>query len=137
MQSNTARKLNTRPVNAFDRQYAVIKGKRKTRAIVRIKTALFLLVTIGVLAFVITYYLTLQAGITSSVKAISVKENQLNELRLDNDENYSRITSNVDLEEIRRVAIQELGMRYADEGQIISFDGEGSDYVRQTGQIPD
>lgn len=137
MQSNTARKLNTRPVNAFDRQYAVIKGRRKTRAIVRIKTALFLLVTIGVLAFVITYYLTLQAGITSSVKAISVKENQLNELRLDNDENYSRITSNVDLEEIRRVAIQELGMRYADEGQIISFDGEGSDYVRQTGQIPD
>ena len=41
------------------------------------------------------------------------------------------------LEEVKRVAIQELGMRYAEEGQIVTFDGEGSDYVRQTGEIPD
>ena len=42
-----------------------------------------------------------------------------------------------DLEEVKRIAIQELGMYYAQEGQIISFNGEGSDYVRQTGDIPD
>ncbi|MCQ2080615.1 MAG: hypothetical protein MJZ11_03090 [Lachnospiraceae bacterium] len=137
MQYATARNLNTRPVNSFDREYAIIKGRRKSRAVTRVKTALFLMVTFGVLAVVITYYLSLQAGITNSVKVISAKESRLNEIRLDNDENYSRITSNVDLEEIRRVAIQELGMRYAEEGQIISFDGEGSDYVRQTGVIPD
>ncbi len=58
-------------------------------------------------------------------------------MRLTNDENYSRITSSVNLEEVRRIAIQELGMRYAEEGQIITFNGEGSDYVRQTGDIPD
>ena len=58
-------------------------------------------------------------------------------MKLDNDETYSRISSNVNLEEVRRIAIQELGMQYADEGQIIIFDGEDSDYVRQTGEIPD
>ena len=46
-------------------------------------------------------------------KSINKKENVLYELKLDNDENYSRITSNIDLEEVRRVAIQELGMKYA------------------------
>ena len=52
-----------------------------------------------------------------------------------NDENYARAASSVDLEEIRSVAIGELGMRYAKEGQIINVSGEGSDYVRQLAQI--
>ena len=58
-------------------------------------------------------------------------------LKLENDENYSRIDSSINLEEVKRIAIQELGMRYAEEGQIVTFSGEGSDYVRQTGEIPD
>ena len=86
---------------------------------------------------ILTWYLMLQSDITNSIKRIASLESQLNELKLENDENYSRITSNVDLEEVKRVAIQELGMRYAEEGQIITFNGEGSDYVRQTGKIPD
>ena len=87
--------------------------------------------------FILTWYLTLQSDITNSVKHIAALESELNQLRRDNDENYSRITSNVDLEEVKRVAIQELGMTYAREGQIVIFNGEGSDYVRQTGDIPD
>ena len=42
----------------------------------------------------------------------------------------------MDLEEIRRTAIQELGMQYAREGQIISFASENSDYVKQMAEIP-
>lgn len=68
---------------------------------------------------------------------ISRLESELNELKLSNDEEYSRITSSVDLEEIRRIAIGELGMRYAKEGQIIGYSTEGSDYVRQFSDIPD
>jgi len=64
-------------------------------------------------------------------------ESRLNDMKLDNDETYGRISSNINLEEVRRIAIQELGMKYADEGQIIVFDGEDSDYVRQTGEIPE
>ncbi len=86
---------------------------------------------------ILTWYLNLQSDITNSIKHIASLESTLNELRMSNDENYSRITNNVDLEEIKRVAIQELGMRYAEEGQIITYNGEGSDYVRQKGDIPD
>lgn len=98
---------------------------------------LFLVAAMILAAFVLTGYLTLQSDITNSIKNISRMESTLNELKLENDENYSRITSSVNLEEVKRIAIQELGMSYAEEGQIVVFDGEGSDYVRQTGELPD
>lgn len=102
-----------------------------------IGSVLFMAVAMTAAGLILTWYLTLQSDITNSIKNISRLESQLNYMRLTNDENYSRITSSVNLEEVRRIAIQELGMRYAEEGQIITFNGEGSDYVRQTGDIPD
>lgn len=67
---------------------------------------------------------------------ISALESELNDLKLANDEEYSRITSSVDLEEIKRIAIQELGMQYAEEGQVVTFASENSDYVKQMADIP-
>lgn len=97
---------------------------------------LFLLTALVATGIILVYYIGLQSDITNSVKHISVLERQLNELKVANEEDYSRITSAVDLEEIRRIAIQELGMQYAREGQIISFASENSDYVKQMAEIP-
>ena len=72
--------------------------------------------------------------VKDSNRAVEVSS-ELNDLRLTNDEDYARAASSVDLEEIRRVAIGELGMRYAKEGQIINVSGEGNDYVRQLADI--
>ena len=85
---------------------------------------------------ILVYYIGLQSDITNSVKHIATLERELNALKVANEEDYSRITSSVDLEEIRRIAIQELGMQYAQEGQIISFASENSDYVKQMAEIP-
>ena len=97
---------------------------------------LFLCVALIIAGFTLTNYIGLQSDITNSVKHISTLEKQLNDLKLANDEEYSRITSSVNLEEIKRVAIQELGMQYAEEGQIISFSSENNDYVKQMADIP-
>ena len=97
---------------------------------------LFLCAALVVAGFTLTNYVGLQSDITNSVKHISSLEKQLNDLKLANDEEYSRITSSVNLEEIKRVAIQELGMQYAEEGQIISFSSENNDYVKQMADIP-
>ena len=59
--------------------------------------------------------LIIKADVQGSVEA--VKQSLM---KLSNDEDYSRAASSVDLEEIRRVAIGELGMRYAKEGQIVN-----------------
>lgn len=96
----------------------------------------FLCVALVATVIILANYVGLQSDITNSVKHISRLEKELNDLKLSNDEEYSRITSNVDLEEIRRVAIQELGMQYAEEGQIISFASESNDYVKQLADIP-
>ena len=85
---------------------------------------------------ILIQYIQLQADITNTVTNISKLESQLNDLRLANNEEYSRITSSMDLEEIKRIAITELGMVYASEGQIITYSNEGSDYVEQVADIP-
>ena len=97
---------------------------------------LFLGAALVATGIILVYYIGLQSDITNSVKHIATLERQLNELKVANEEDYSRISSSVDLEEIRRIAIQELGMQYAQEGQIISFASENSDYVKQMAEIP-
>ena len=52
-------------------------------------------------------------------------------MKLANDEEYNRIISSIDLEEIKRIAIGELGMTYAQEGQIVLYVNEDNDYMRQ------
>ena len=81
--------------------------------------------------------MSLKSDITNSVKNIARMESQLNSLKLDNDERLSRISSSTNLEEVKQKAIQELGMQYAGEGQIIAFNSEDNDYVIQKGEIPD
>lgn len=98
---------------------------------------LFLSVALLVTGWILVGYISLQSDITNSIKNISTLESELNDLRLANDEEYSRITSSVDLEEVRRIAIQELGMQYAQEGQIVTFASENSDYVKQMASIPE
>lgn len=140
VQGNTARRLQVVPDVQKTPSKKVSNQTRKNREKalhMNIVSVLFMAAAMVVAGFILTWYLTLQSDITNSVKHISALESQLNYLKLANDENYSRITSDVNLEEVKRIAIQELGMRYAEEGQIVTFNGEGSDYVRQTGDIPE
>lgn len=139
VQGNAVRKLDVTKEIQRQPQRKISNTTRKNREKAKHMSAgyvLFLCIALVVTGFTLVNYIGLQADITSSVERISSLEKQLNELKLKNDEEYSRITSSVNLEEIRRIAIQELGMQYADEGQIISFESENNDYVKQMADIP-
>ena len=82
-------------------------------------------------------YIKLQAEINASVDRISAYEIELNNLTLANDDEYSKMVNAVDLEEVKRIAVEELGMVYADENQVITYTRENSDYVRQLQDIND
>ncbi|MBQ9437616.1 MAG: hypothetical protein IJU50_04730, partial [Lachnospiraceae bacterium] len=86
-------------------------------------------------AFCAFAYLKINDENIRSVRKISQMESSLNTLKQKNDEAYSRITGGVDLEEIRRIAIYELGMQYADQGQVVKYKEDGGDYVRQFREI--
>lgn len=82
-------------------------------------------------------YLQLQADNTARAKQITALEEELADLKTENDDEYNRVTTAVDLEEIRRIAIEELGMVYAKADQVVLYDGEGKDYVKQYAEIPE
>ncbi len=96
----------------------------------------FLIAALLAAAYVLIGYIQMQADLTTQVEQIAILQSQLNNLKLTNDEELVRIESSINLEEIRRIAIGELGMEYATEGQIIGYSNEGSDYVRQLEDIP-
>lgn len=139
VQGNTVRKFDvTREIDGKP-QTKISNRTRKNRDKAKHMSAgyvFFLSLALVATGYILIYYIGLQSDITNSVQHISRLEKELNDLKLANDEEYSRITSSVDLEEIKRVAIQELGMQYAKEGQIISFSSESSDYVKQMADIP-
>lgn len=137
---NTARKLQTVPAE-HERPARKVnhapKRNRERALHMNIGYVLFLVSALLAVGFVLTTYLTLKSDITNSVKNIARLESELNNMKLDNDERESRISSNTNLEEVRQTAIQELGMQYAGEGQIITFNSQDNDYVIQKGEIPD
>lgn len=90
---------------------------------------IFLVTALCAAAFTLVNYIQLQAQLTNLTKSIAAKKSELNALRDANDEAYNRIVNNIDLEEIKRIAIGELGMTYAGEGQIILYTGECEDYM--------
>ena len=139
VQGNTARRLEVLPQEEqpIRRVSEQIRRNRARAHRMNVGYVAFMVAALVAVGVILTMYISLQSDITNSIKHIASQEKTLNNLKLDNDENYSRITSSVNLDEVKRIAIQELGMGYAQEGQIITFNGESSDYVRQTGEIPD
>lgn len=92
---------------------------------------LFLAAALLTCGWILVHYIQLQWQLTALTKTVARRESELNQMKLSNDDNYNRIISSIDLEEIRRVAMGELGMVYAEEGQIVTYDGRSSDYMRK------
>lgn len=76
-------------------------------------------------------YIQLQSSVTSYVKKLSAMEIQLEGLRAENDDYESRIKGAIGLENIKKRAMDELGMSYASDEQIVVYESDGTDYVRQ------
>lgn len=140
VQGNTVRRpdvteeIRKRPQRKVNNN--TIRKNRERAKHMNLGYVMFLCAALVATGMILIYYVGLQSDITNSVKNISKLERELNDLKVANDEEYCRITSSIDLEEIRRVAIQELGMQYATQGQIISFASESNDYVKQMAEIP-
>ena len=100
------------------------------------------LLVLSIVAFValgamMIQYIRLNSEITA-ITAVNTKlESRISDLRAENDEYYGRIMNSVDLEKVREVAIMDLGMVYASEGQVITYDSHMDDYVEQSRVIKD
>lgn len=140
IEGNTVRKAQPMETPGRNRQPKRHPSGRHARRekiqYVNVFYAVFLAAAACMVLWSCVNYLQLQAETTSRMKNIAALESQLEEMRKENDDNYTRIMTSVDLDYIKDVAINELGMVYANEDQVILYDGGTGDYVRQNGEIP-
>ena len=87
------------------------------------------------MTFSLIGYIKLKADISGTNKKIASLESQLTELKSSNNEVYNEITGNVDLEEIRNIAVNEFGMKYADKDQIVIYSESKGDSVHQIADL--
>ena len=81
-------------------------------------------------------YLHVQSSMTAKIHNIETLEQQLEQLRSENDALQTRINTDMDLDHIYKVATEELGMVYANRNQVLLYDKTESEYVRQYEDIP-
>ncbi len=92
---------------------------------------LFMTLAMVLTGIVCVQYIRLQSSLTTYVNTISAMERELQSLRAENDDYESRIKGAIGLENIKKRAMDELGMTYASDDQIVVYNSDGTDYVRQ------
>ncbi len=81
-------------------------------------------------------FLQLKAVLTTQSETVASLESQLSQLKAENDALYNTTLSSVNMEEVKSIAMNRLGMSPADEDQIVTFSLSGNSYVRQYEDVP-
>ncbi len=139
IEGNTVRVIDPvkemhRPIRKVNK---AVRRNRDKALYMNLPYVMFLTAALIITGIVLIGYLQTQAKLTVSIKRVASLESQLNDMRLSNDEQLARIESAVDIEKVKQIAIEELGMTYAKEGQVVIISKEGSDYVRQLSDLPE
>lgn len=97
---------------------------------------LFIMMTVALLLFGCIGILSSQSDITSGRRQIVKAEEELQRLRAENNSKEIFLQKSVDLNEVYRIATEELGMVYPSADQVIYYERSDGGYVRQYEDIP-
>lgn len=97
---------------------------------------LLLSVAMVITLYVCYNYLQAQSDTIQLDKQIVSLENQISDLKDKNDAIDMLISKPIDLDEVYRIAVGELGMVHPNKNAVITYDGNESGYVRQYEDIP-
>jgi len=131
---NTVRKADTaasRRSNIRTYEGGNIKRNNEKRSVMNAGYVLFLAVMMCVVGFFCMRYLSLTSSITNDLSEIAKLEADLNNLKAENDDHENRINGAIALEYIKKKAMNDLGMKYASDDQIVKYESDDTDYVRQ------
>ncbi len=155
VEGNAARKLQEvpeiprHPVRRQEREEEAVPPKQVRRGDSRVRKnqekalnmnkgflGFLVLVSLAIL-LVAVQYLQLKSEITASSKTIASLESEYSALKEDNDAYYSQVSSDIDLERIRKIAVGRLGMRAPSQDQTRTYQTSRGSYIRQYQDIPD
>ena len=97
----------------------------------------FLAIAASVALFACVQYLQLQSEITERSKSITSMQLELQNAKEENTTRYNAIVNSMNLEVIRDKAMNELGMVYAEAGQVIEYQNPANRLVTQYANIPE
>ncbi|MGN0347824.1 MAG: hypothetical protein ACI4DU_11135 [Lachnospiraceae bacterium] len=121
-----------------DRRYIPdVEPKAVQREHISPQFLVFLTLFIFAMGFSITMYIRLSSDIIGYREQCANLQSQYESLKTSNDLYEQRINNSVDLNEIEKIAVCDLGMKLAGEGQIVVYSGEIEDYVKQYSDLPE
>lgn len=120
------RKSNLRAVEG-----GYIKTNNEVRTGITAGYVIFLVIMMVFTGFSCFNYLELTSGISNDLKQIAALEAEYTSIKAENDDYENRINGAIDLENIKKRAMSDLGMQYAEDSQIVTYESDDTDYVRQ------
>ena len=96
----------------------------------------FLTVCVLVTAVTAVMFIRMQSQLTDRMRSVANLESQVINLQADNDARYKSITTSVDLNHVKDVAINKLGMNYPTEDQVVYYSIENNNFMDQYSDIP-
>ena len=119
------------------RQVSSKTRKNRTKAMSMSRGFVVFLSAMSIMAmFMCVSYVQLKTEITRQTKRIASLQTDLNDLKSDNDALENSYEASVDLTQVYEIATEKLGMHYPNEEQIVSYNADGSGYVRQYRDVP-
>ena len=81
-------------------------------------------------------YIQQNSKLSATMKQVATLEAELINITQENDATQKRVETSVNLEDIRKQAMDELGMVYPSENQIVYYHIDNTDYMEQYKDIP-
>ena len=136
-----ARDFSAAPQIEYPSENDILKRRIKRRAIRRAnrRNFLYLLVILGITAVlfgVCVQYLSLRGVSSAKSGQIATLQEELNQLKIKNDETQDDINTNINYNDIYNKAKNEYGMVYPGAVQIRNYTIEDSGYIKQYQNIP-
>ena len=107
VEGNTVRQLERVYREPFSRPVSeTVRKNREKAAHMNVGYVAFLLLMAGILFVGCTAYINLRNQITEKQKTVESLQSKVAAMKLANDEEYDRIMGSVDMEEIKKIAVQ-------------------------------
>ena len=138
VEGNTVRVGEARVQHAPEQEIRVRVQPQAVPARVRVNVpyVLMLLAVTLLFGYLCFSYLKVQASINASMNRIANLEEQITKVRSENTVRENRLSAQMDLEEVFRIAVDEMGMIYPDESEVVEYTEQMREYVRQYENIP-
>ncbi len=136
---NVVRKEQVQPVQPQQQKEVSQQVKQnRSKALHMSKSYVaFLAIAAVMVLFLCVQYLQLQSELTSRSKNITALQHELADMKEANTTKYNAVMNSMNLEEVRDIAMNELGMVYASQEQIVRYQSPASNALTQYASIPE